>query len=74
MTFSARYPGRCGNCDGQIEPGDLIEFTDAGGVYVHTGCQDEHEHPFDSPYMREVRARPVCAFCCLTKPCGCEDD
>ena len=37
ITMTARYPGRCGYCDGSIRPGERIR-ADPGGVgYVHAG-------------------------------------
>ena len=28
FTFEAKYPGRCGACDGPFGPGDLVTYTD----------------------------------------------
>lgn len=65
MTFAARYPGRCGSCDEPIQPGDQVEYTDAGGVLVHTDC-DDLPHP--------ERDAPICPTCWLTQPCDCAEE
>lgn len=36
-TWEARYPGRCGWCDGKIEPGDLMG-RDEHDDYVCQQC------------------------------------
>jgi hypothetical protein len=33
--MTARYPGRCGYCDGLIRPGDRIRADPDGGGWVH---------------------------------------
>ncbi len=37
ITMTARYPGRCGYCDGPIRPGDRIRADPDGGGWVHAG-------------------------------------
>lgn len=39
MSFSARYAGRCGNCDNRIEPGDEVRYDD--DELVHDQCPGE---------------------------------
>lgn len=36
MTFSARYPGRCGACDGRIHVDDQVTYSD--DELVHATC------------------------------------
>lgn len=36
MSFEARYPGRCGVCDGQIRPGDSATYVD--DEIAHAAC------------------------------------
>ncbi len=40
-AFEARYHGRCGLCDGDIEPGDLVVYED--DELVHAECADAEE-------------------------------
>jgi hypothetical protein len=35
-AFPARYPGRCGDCEGHFRKGDLIRRVD--GKYAHAEC------------------------------------
>lgn len=37
QRFTARYPGRCANCDDPIEPGDEIAATDDGYLCERCG-------------------------------------
>lgn len=37
-VFSARFPGRCGECGEQIEEGDDIRMID--GDAIHDDCHD----------------------------------
>lgn len=61
--FPARYSSRCDSCDERIREGDLVTF--GGTSVIHADCTDT-----------QVDERPVvtCPTCCLTVPCGCEDD
>lgn len=61
-TFRARYPGRCGNCDEPIEPGDEVTYVDED--VVHADC--------DTPEPTG-RPTPVCPACHLTQPCDCQE-
>lgn len=36
MSFSAKYPGRCGHCDNRIEPGQQVRYED--DELVHDDC------------------------------------
>lgn len=36
MSFEARYPGRCGVCDGGIRPGDLATYVE--DEIAHASC------------------------------------
>lgn len=35
-TFEAKYPGRCGVCDGRIKPGDQATFVE--DEIAHASC------------------------------------
>jgi hypothetical protein len=35
-AFAAKYPGRCGSCERNIEPGDLVRYDD--DELVHNKC------------------------------------
>ncbi|QAY70043.1 hypothetical protein [Xylanimonas protaetiae] len=67
-AFEARYPGRCTDCGGAIERGQMIRYsagdsnTIAVGGFVHDGCEDA------DPEQPPV----ICTTCWLTKPCDCE--
>ena len=37
MTITAKYPGTCPDCHGQIQPGDQVEWT-KGAKAHHTHC------------------------------------
>ena len=39
FTFEAKYPGRCGACDGPFGPGDLVTYTD--DELVHATCSTD---------------------------------
>lgn len=65
MTFTAKYPGRCGVCDERIRPGDLCAYAE--DVVVHADC----------PEPEATRtARPVCGRCHMETAangeCGCD--
>lgn len=36
MSFQARYPGQCANCEGRIHLGDFVEYDD--DELVHSRC------------------------------------
>lgn len=61
-VFTARYHGRCAECDEPVRPGDLARYSDDG--VVHTTCPDAMP---DRPVT-------ICDICHLTKPCDCEED
>lgn len=47
-TFTALYPGKCGECDGQIKPGDEITRRSnpdqfGSGDYIHALCPEAAE-------------------------------
>ena len=74
MSFIARYPGHCDNCEGRIVPGDRIRATEEDWLtgealaYVHVNCDDNDPEP--------VRGNQ-CPRCHLTMPlsgvCDCEE-
>lgn len=63
MSLIATYTGMCQECDGLIEPGDII--TSALDGYVHTDCTDGDE---DFP----LGPISICSDCFLTTPCFCD--
>lgn len=62
MKFTAQYRTWCGNCDGTIAPGDMIE-PGAEGRFDHVECDPAPRRP-------EV----VCPDCFMVKPCECDDE
>ncbi len=60
-TFTARYPGRCPECQNDISAGDEVTYS-ADDLVVHVEC--------DNP--APARPAAICAVCNLQKPCGCE--
>ena len=59
--FEARYPGRCGVCDGGIRVGDLATYVD--DEIAHSACP------------QETVLAPPCSQCFLVPAsngmCGC---
>ena len=64
MAFPAKYSGRCAVCDGPIEIGEFVTYSDE--EIVHAVC-DSPFRPITSRYT-EV----VCPVCFLTS-CDCEE-
>lgn len=65
-TFRARYPGRCVECDDDIEVGDLLRY-DEDGHAVHASHTDGA-----SPVWVRRKTDVICPACHLTLPCDCE--
>lgn len=42
-TFEAQYEGHCGECGGDIEPGDIVGYYDETLM-----CEDCHEEAVES--------------------------
>lgn len=67
QRFEAKYPGRCVNCDGPIDVGDILRWDDE--YAVHVACQSAEE-------KRVTRERPACPECwqevAVNGECGCE--
>lgn len=65
--ITARFPGVCDGCDGQIDVGDDIVScgVDHHGstCWGHAACIADSTPP---------KARPVCDECWLEQPCGCD--
>lgn len=69
-TFTARYPGRCGDCGERIEPGQRVVYTATyrgDDQVVHADCDDGGLGP-----MPEPRTVTVCKLCNLVQPCDCD--
>lgn len=63
-TFQAKYSGRCPDCGGGVEVGDVVTYGGTGKV-VHGLCEDTSL----APIQREVCKRcfcevPVSGVCC----------
>lgn len=58
-TFAARYPGRCGECQGKIEVDDDVVYV-AGSV-EHAVCDSTDR-------LAAAAAGPVCPRCFLELP------
>ncbi|AMU27680.1 hypothetical protein [Mycobacteroides abscessus] len=41
MSFEAKFQGRCGDCDGEIRPGDEVRYTYPDRELVHDRCPIE---------------------------------
>lgn len=65
-TFTARYPSRCGVCDGRIREGDDATYVDDEIAHAH--C------PQPEPATALVAACPRCWMVpAKSGACGCED-
>ncbi len=62
MTFEAKYPGRCANCDDNITPGDDVTYTPDDEL-VHAHC--------DSEPRREDDPDEACGKCWLVHSGEC---
>jgi hypothetical protein len=71
MTFRAKYPGRCAQCEEVIEQGDLLDWTDDAQV-VHDGCIESVERN-----AFRLKPRETCPRCftekAVTGACLCDD-
>lgn len=45
MSFEAKYPGRCAECDDRIEPGEQVTYSD--DELVHVACDREPQREDD---------------------------
>ena len=70
-TFTAQYPGRCGDCKTEIEPGDEVTYA-LDDVLVHADCNRRDLNPDKVP--------PESSFCwtcgltyALNGSCGCDN-
>ena len=63
MTLMARYSGRCPDCGGTWQPGDLIR-ADEDQQWKHASCPDD---------VDTTPTHPVCPTCWLTHPDGACD-
>ncbi len=65
MTFTAKYDGRCAECEDTIYAGDVLEWV--RGQVVHVDCV-----PDDT---KDKPTRPTCPDCWQEIPasgeCGC---
>ena len=62
MTFEAKYPGRCFDCDAPILEGDQAIYVDG---YIEHADHGEAE-------MQERPDNETCTQCWLIKPCECQ--
>lgn len=69
MSFEARFPGRCDDCGGHIDAGDLIEFSRREGrrYLRHVECPDD-------PSVSLRSGESVCPTCFTVRPCECDDE
>jgi hypothetical protein len=66
-VFEAKYRGRCAcGCDGTIQPGDGVTYTD--GLLLLADCATG-----DAPVAPARRERPPCPSCWLVHAGSCED-
>lgn len=67
-TFTAQYPGRCGDCKDEIDPGDEVTYA-LDDVLVHAGCLPSEINPDKVP-------TGGCTSCgleyALNGSCGCD--
>lgn len=68
MTFTAKYDGRCAECQETIYRGDQLQMIDGQAVHADCTPDDRSEPP----------ARPTCPTCWLeistSGACGCDED
>lgn len=62
--FPARYPGRCGVCDGRIEPDDSVTYVD--DELAHAACPEPVALAEPCPRCFMIPA--------VNGACGCEAD
>lgn len=48
--FKARYPGRCGECPQEIQPGDIIGQNPNTGAIIRRECCEPAEIDVDAPH------------------------
>lgn len=61
-AFEAKFPGRCGVCDGKIRPGDSCTYV-----------EDEIAHAWCPEPAGPVEPCPRCYFVpAVNGECGCE--
>lgn len=62
-TFTARYPGECGNCGGRIRPDDECAY--AADTVVHATCPPDPTVAGDicGRCFTELPATGVCGVC-----------
>lgn len=69
-TFTARYPGICGDCRDEIVPGEEVSYA-LDDVLVHAGCLPSYVNP------DKVPDAGVCTTCGLARAlngtCGCDE-
>jgi len=66
MTFEAKYSGRCGVCDGSIQPGQQCAYSE--DVIVHADCPEVSQRP------RSTAACPKCwTVLAVNGECGCDE-
>lgn len=63
MTFPARYPGRCGVCDGPIRPGQEVTYVE--DELAHGACPQPTALADPCPRCFMVPA--------ANGSCGCDD-
>lgn len=61
MTFRAKYPGRCAECDGDIEIEDHLDWNRDESVAVHAECAR-------APRQSQIKPRETCPRCFMEIP------
>ena len=73
-TFTARYPGRCGDCKDQIDPGDEVTYA-LDDVLVHADClPDSIARGLNPDKVAPAGSCFRCGFSyAVNGTCGCDD-
>lgn len=58
MSFAAKWPGDCMDCDDGIYKGQIVEFDDARNLH-HVVCPES---------LLDGKPRPVCPRCFIQLP------
>lgn len=70
-VFTARYPGRCGECAEDLQGTEVVYGPD--NRLIHLDCLDPALLAAATAARRQAADLAVCDTCHLTKPCGCDD-
>lgn len=63
-VFQAKFPGRCPDCGGDLDPGDMVTYNSEGKV-AHVLCGGSIEDSITRPVCPSCFCEvPVSGVCC----------